>query len=99
MNRNRGRRPNACETSWPPEIQGVDATNQNAVEPTIHEPPAKLIRAGFDALVDKLGAAGAVRFMLHYDAGQGDYTRERPAILDGIDTRKALELTEQEEEV
>ena len=66
------------------------------MEATTYEPPAKLVRAGFDALVDKLGVTGAIRFMLHYDAGQGDYTKERAAILDGIDTEKALELAEQE---
>ena len=62
----------------------------------IHQPPAKLVQEGFDALVDRLGVAGALRFMLHYDSGQGDYTGERAAILEGIDTQKALELTEQE---
>ena len=62
-----------------------------------HSSPATLIRQGFDALVRELGWAGAFRFLLHYDLGRGDYAKEREEILAGIDTQRALELTELEE--
>lgn len=64
---------------------------------TLSAAPAKLIQQGFDALVKELGWPGAFRFLLHYDSGRGDYARERDEILAGIDTQKALELTECEE--
>jgi hypothetical protein len=32
---------------------------------------------GWKALTDRLGPAGAMRFMMQYDPGYGDYSRER----------------------
>lgn len=32
---------------------------------------------GWKALTERLGAAGAMRFMMQYDPGHGDYTIER----------------------
>ncbi|MCU1350170.1 MAG: hypothetical protein JWO56_3200 [Acidobacteria bacterium] len=49
---------------------------------------------GWKALTDRLGPAGAMRFMMQYDPGHGDYTKERQeifaeltidALLDAID--------------
>ena len=51
---------------------------------------------GWKALTERLGPAGAMRFMMQYDAGYGDYTRERQdifaeltidALLEAIDER------------
>lgn len=39
--------------------------------------PHELARLGFDALVEKLGPADALRFLLQYEAGKGDYTKAR----------------------
>jgi len=61
-----------------------------------YQPTAAILRDGFDALDEKLGPAGALRFMLHYDPGKGDYTQERSEILKDIDIEKAMELTERE---
>jgi hypothetical protein len=36
---------------------------------------------GFDALIRELGPAGAVRFIQQYEAGHGDYTRNRRKLL------------------
>lgn len=36
---------------------------------------------GFEALIRELGPAGAIRFIQQYEAGQGDYTRDRKKIL------------------
>lgn len=53
---------------------------------------------GWQALTDRLGPAGAMRFMMQYDPGRGDYSMERDAIfatltlddlLDGIDRTTA----------
>jgi len=41
--------------------------------------PVELRRRGFEALVQALGWVNAVRFLQHYEVGQGDYTRERDA--------------------
>jgi hypothetical protein len=41
----------------------------------------ELRREGFRALLDRLGPADALRFLQEYDAGHGDYTREREALL------------------
>ncbi len=35
---------------------------------------------GWKALTERLGAAGAMRFMMQYDPGYGDYTNERHEI-------------------
>lgn len=32
---------------------------------------------GWKALTERLGPAGAMRFMMQYDPGHGDYTQER----------------------
>lgn len=36
---------------------------------------------GWKALTERLGAAGAMRFMMQYDPGHGDYTKERANLL------------------
>ena len=35
---------------------------------------------GWKALTERLGPAGAMRFMMQYDPGHGDYSRERHEI-------------------
>jgi hypothetical protein len=35
---------------------------------------------GWKALTERLGPAGAMRFMMQYDPGHGDYTQERREI-------------------
>lgn len=36
---------------------------------------------GFEALIRELGPGGAIRFIQQYEAGQGDYTRDRKKFL------------------
>lgn len=36
---------------------------------------------GFEALLRELGPAGAIRFIQQYEAGRGDYTRNRKKLL------------------
>jgi hypothetical protein len=47
----------------------------------------EIIRQGYQALVDSLGIADAIRFIQHFSPGQGDYTKERHQWLD----KKSLE--------
>lgn len=44
----------------------------------------ELRKAGFEALVERLGPAGALRFLHLFDPGHGDYTKERHAWLDDL---------------
>jgi hypothetical protein len=39
--------------------------------------PAELRAAGYKALADALGPLGMARFLLQFEQGHGDYTRER----------------------
>lgn len=39
--------------------------------------PYELRREGWKALTERLGIAGAIRFLMQYDPGHGDYTAER----------------------
>lgn len=46
--------------------------------------PAEIQEAGFAALIQALGPAGMIRFMLQFESGSGDYTAERHAWLDDV---------------
>jgi hypothetical protein len=37
----------------------------------------ELRREGWTALTERLGVSGAIRFLMQYDPGHGDYTVER----------------------
>jgi len=41
-------------------------------------------REGLKALLERLGPDGTLRFLQQFDPGQGDYTRDRRAWLDGV---------------
>src|SRR5437870_4015414 len=43
--------------------------------------PAELRRRGIELLVRELGYADAMRFLLQFEAGHGDYTRDRDQFL------------------
>ncbi len=43
--------------------------------------PVELRRKGFEVLARELGYANALRFLLQYEGGAGDYTRERHQLL------------------
>ena len=54
---------------------------------TLHE----LRREGLQALLDRLGPAGTVRFLQQYDMGRSDYTKERRRWLDGVTIDEVVE--------
>jgi hypothetical protein len=49
---------------------------------------------GWKALTERLGPAGAMRFMMQYDPGQGDYSRERHEIFDHLTVDEILRAVE-----
>jgi hypothetical protein len=46
--------------------------------------PDEIYREGLQALRDRLGVAGMVRFLQQFEMGQGDYARERHEWVDGL---------------
>lgn len=46
---------------------------------------------GWKALTERLGPAGAMRFMMQYDPGYGDYTKERQEIFADLTIDTLLE--------
>lgn len=45
---------------------------------------------GWNALVKELGLAGATKFILLYEVGKGDYTKQRKALLKDISFNQML---------
>lgn len=45
---------------------------------------------GWKALTERLGPAGAMRFMMQYDPGHGDYTRERHELFADLEIEDLL---------
>jgi hypothetical protein len=55
--------------------------------------PHEIARLGFAALVKKLGPGDALRFVLQYERGEGNYTEERNQLFAGTtlaDIEKAV---------
>lgn len=61
--------------------------------------PAEVRRAGWDALSEKLGPAIALRFILDYERGEGDYTELRRDIFKGKTVQDIVEDMKKEEYV
>jgi hypothetical protein len=51
---------------------------------------------GWRALTERLGPAGAMRFMMQYDPGYGDYTKERHDIFAELTIDSLLDTIDQE---
>ena len=45
---------------------------------------------GWKALTERLGPAGAMRFMMQYDPSHGDYTKERQEIFADLELEELL---------
>ena len=45
--------------------------------------PVEIRRAGWEALKDKLGPASAMKFILDFDRGEGNYSELRKKIFSG----------------
>ena len=53
-------------------------------------------RAGFSALLEKLGPEGMLRFMRQFDTGHGDYTHDRRELLKGETVASLCEAMREE---
>ena len=49
----------------------------------LHRTPVEIQRAGWGALKKQLGLPGALRFLLQYEKGEGDYTKLRKKYFKG----------------
>jgi hypothetical protein len=52
---------------------------------------------GWKALTERLGPAGAMRFMMQYDPGHGDYTQERQKIFADLELESLITAIRQQE--
>ncbi len=52
---------------------------------------AEIRTKGWNALVKELGHSGATKFILMYEKGAGDYTKERKKLLKGVTIEKIVE--------
>jgi hypothetical protein len=50
----------------------------------------ELRREGWMALTERLGVSGAIRFLMQYDPGRGDYTVERREIFADLTLDQAV---------
>ncbi len=57
--------------------------------------PNAIRKMGIDALTRELGPVGMVRFLHQFDPGEGDYTKERDALLAGITMEDVLRELEE----
>jgi hypothetical protein len=48
-------------------------------------------KKGWEVLVRELGASGAIKFMLLYEMGEGDYTKEKREIFKDMTGREIFE--------
>ena len=51
---------------------------------------------GWKALTERLGPAGAMRFMMQYDPGHGDYTKERQEIFADLELEELIAAIRQQ---
>ena len=52
-------------------------------------------REGLQALLDRLGPAGTIRFLQQYEPGRGDYTKQRRQWLGDVRLEEAVKGIEQ----
>ena len=52
---------------------------------------------GWKALTERLGPAGAMRFMMQYDPGHGDYTNERAEIFADLELEDLIASIKRQE--
>ena len=53
--------------------------------------PAEVRRTGWEALTEKLGPASALKFILEYDRGEGNYTELRKKIFKGKTVKSIIQ--------
>lgn len=63
---------------------GVEKMNIQTVDPII------VRKIGLEALTKALGPVGMVRFLQQFEAGTGNYTKERERWLKGLDVKAII---------
>ena len=58
--------------------------------------PAEVRKAGWEALTERLGPAGTLKFILDYDRGDGNYTELRKKIFKGKTVKNIIQDMEKE---
>ena len=58
----------------------------------------ELRQEGWKALTERLGISGAMRFLMQYDPGHGDYTEERRALFGDLSLDDVLAEIRQRDE-
>ncbi len=58
--------------------------------------PVEIRRAGWEALKEKLGPASAIKFILDYDRGEGNYTKLRQKMFRGKTVKAIIQDMKEE---
>lgn len=62
----------------------------------LHRTPVEIQKAGWEALKKQLGLPGAIRFLLQYEKGEGDYTKLRRKIFKGKTVKSLINAMRKE---
>ncbi|HYA89887.1 MAG TPA: hypothetical protein VEK32_00160 [Thermodesulfobacteriota bacterium] len=65
----------------------------------LHRTPIEIQKAGWEALKKQLGLPGAIRFLLQYEKGEGDYTQLRRKIFKGETVKSLINEMKKERKV
>ena len=63
----------------------------------LHLTPIEIQKAGWNALKKELGIVGALRFLLQYEKGEGDYTKLRRRLFRGETVESLIEKMKKRE--
>lgn len=61
--------------------------------------PIEIQRAGWNALKKQLGVVGALRFLLQYEKGEGDYTKLRRKMFKGETVERLILKMKKERQI
>lgn len=61
--------------------------------------PIEIQRAGWNALKKQLGLVGALRFLLQYEKGEGDYTKFRRKMFKAETVEKLIHKMKKERKI
>jgi len=61
--------------------------------------PIEIQRAGWNALKKQLGLVGALRFLLQYEKGEGDYTKLRRKMFKGETVERLILKMKKERQI
>ena len=65
----------------------------------LHRTPVEIQRAGWEALKKQLGVTGALKFLLQYEKGEGDYTKLRRKFFKGKTVKGLMNEMRKEREM